>query len=493
MPLVDVGKSGVKFREASRTALSERAISARDSFPELEDFDWPERGSAAELDSLLFQATRFKATPEPDNIREAVEQLVKEYPRAPQRNCFKGDWDSAAVKAKIEKIAKTEVKRDSSPGVPFACLGITNGSVIDNHMQLVVESVYARLELLSKVELSDELTAVDLVQLGLCDPVRLFVKQEPHPKRKIETRRFRLISSVSLVDQLVERLLFGYQNQLEIAMWKTCPSKPGMGLSEGSQADAIWEQVAYKHTTCPAVEADISGFDWSVQEWELRADVEMRIFLGGFHEKVARAARNRFKCLSLSVFQLSNGTLIAQAIPGLMKSGSYCTSSSNSRIRCLMAKLIGSPWCIAMGDDSVEGYVPGAQEAYRKLGHDCKDYQLCEASYQKTGTKLISFNFCSHYLSKRKFYLTSWPKTFLRYLDSENPQYLNLFAELQSSPIWPKIQRYIRRKNLASDKIFIEEDDEEEANEVQQWKRAATATSYPAHSAAQWSGIGIRC
>lgn len=337
-------------------------------------------------------------------------------------------------------------------------------------MQLVVESVYARLELLSKVELSDKLTAVDLVRLGLCDPVRLFVKQEPHPKRKIETRRFRLISSVSLVDQLVERLLFGYQNQLEIAMWKTCPSKPGMGLSEGSQAKAIWDQVAYKHTTCPAVEADISGFDWSVQEWELRADVEMRIILGGFHEKVANAARNRFKCLSLSVFQLSNGTLIAQAIPGLMKSGSYCTSSSNSRIRCLMAKLIGSPWCIAMGDDSVEGYVHGAQEAYKKLGHDCKDYQLCETSFQKTGDKLKSFNFCSHYLSEGKFYLTSWPKTFLKYLDSANPQFINLFAELQSNPTWPKIQRYLRRKSLASDKEIVEENGEEAIEQEQQWQ-----------------------
>lgn len=320
------------------------------------------------------------------------------------------------------------------------------------HLQLIVEATYARLELLSRIELSTKTTAVDLVEMGCCDPVRLFVKQEPHPKRKIESRRFRLISSVSLIDQLVERILFGYQNKLEIQSWRSCPSKPGMGLSESSQARAIWEDVVYKHSTCPAAEADISGFDWSVQEWELMADVEMRISLGGFHEKAANAARNRFKCLALSVFQLSNGRLIAQTMPGLMKSGSYCTSSSNSRIRCLMAKLIKSPWCIAMGDDSIEGWVDDAKKKYYELGHECKDYVLCEADYSKKGKRLRSVNFCSHLISEEKFYLTSWPKTLMKFLSSPKPEIVNLQAELETNPMWPKIYKYLRRKGLACDK-----------------------------------------
>lgn len=323
-------------------------------------------------------------------------------------------------------------------------------------MQLIVEATYARLELLSRIELSASVTAVDLVEMGLCDPVRLFVKQEPHPRRKIESRRFRLISSVSLIDQLVERILFGYQNKLEIQSWRTCPSKPGMGLSESSQAKAIWDDVKHKHSTCYAAEADISGFDWSVQEWELMADVEMRISLGGFHEKAAIAARNRFRCLSLSVFQLSNGRLIAQALPGLMKSGSYCTSSSNSRIRCLMAQLIGSPWCIAMGDDSIEGWVEKAKEKYYELGHECKDYVLCDSVYSKVGKSLRSLNFCSHLISEEKFYLTSWPKTLMKYLSSPKPEIANLQAELGTSPMWPKIIKYLRRKGLACDKITKE-------------------------------------
>lgn len=453
MPLVAVGGSGVRFRETARTELNDRVKSARERFPELKDFDWPERGTGAELDSLLFQATRFRKTNPPSNLNKAVNALLDEYPRIQQRSCLRGEWDPLSLKAEIQKIAENEVKADSSPGVPLAVLGTTNGAVLANHMQFVVEAVYARLELLSRVELDSSFTAVDLISMGMCDPVRLFVKQEPHPRRKIETRRFRLISSVSLVDQLVERLLFGYQNKLEISMWQTCPSKPGMGLSESTQAGVIWNQLKYKHSICQAAEADISGFDWSVQEWELQADVEMRIKLGSFDDKVARAARNRVKCLSLSVFQLSSGRLISQAIPGLMKSGSYCTSSSNSRIRCLMAKLIGSPWCIAMGDDSVEGWVENAQDKYLELGHDCKDYVLCQSRYVQHGTELSSVNFCSHHISEGKFWLTSWPKTLLRYLSSENPQFSNLEAELSENPMWPKISRYLRRVGLAPDKI----------------------------------------
>lgn len=341
-------------------------------------------------------------------------------------------------------------------------------------MQLVVEAVYERLELLSNVKLSDDVTAIELVEMGLCDPVRLFVKQEPHPKRKIVSRRFRLISSVSLIDQLIERLLFGYQNRLEIALWETCPSKPGMGLSVPTQAQSIWKDLAMKHTLCAAAEADISGFDWSVQEWELMADVEMRIALGSFDSKVANAARNRFRCLALSVFQLSNGTLIAQGVPGLMKSGSYCTSSSNSRIRCLMAKLIGSPWCIAMGDDSVEGYVNNAREKYQRLGHDCKDYVPCKVSYLHGGA-LKEVNFCSHLISEGKYYLTSWPKTLMRYLCSPKREYSNLEAELYGCPKWGKIKSYLCRLGLADDKISGDREDEQSKTKSNEEKSEVSA------------------
>lgn len=302
-------------------------------------------------------------------------------------------------------------------------------------------AVVERLFLLSKIDLTRELLSPqELVRLGYCDPVRLFVKQEPHPLRKIREGRYRLISSVSLVDQLVERMIFGPQNQKEIQMWDRIPSKPGMGLAESTQAQAIWRELEFKHSLRAAAEADISGFDWSVQSWELWADVYMRSKLGSFGPKLKSAAWNRTYCMMNSVFQLSDGTLISQDTPGLMKSGSYNTSSTNSRIRCLMAELIGSPWCIAMGDDSVEGYVDGARELYRALGHECKDYIPCPV---KPDGSLESVNFCSHFLAKDKFWLTSWPKTLFRYLSGEHESLRELEAELAHSPMWHRIYKYV--------------------------------------------------
>lgn len=284
------------------------------------------------------------------------------------------------------------------------------------------------------------LNPVQLVKGGYCDPIRLFVKQEPHTRKKVEEGRFRLISSVSVVDQVVERLLFGPQNQLEITQWRSIPSKPGMGLSLAEQASSIWHDLAYKHQQHPAAEADISGFDWSVQDWELWADLEMRLELGGIKGNLAKICTSRFYCFMNSVFQLSNGDLIAQGKPGLMKSGSYCTSSTNSRIRCLMAEIIGAPWCIAMGDDSVEGFVPDARDKYRALGHLCKDYISCETSGSGA---LKRVNFCSHELTEKSFFLTTWPKTLYRFLCNPMGDIDDLHAELWGNPKWGKIENYI--------------------------------------------------
>lgn len=334
--------------------------------------------------------------------------------------------------------------------MPFAAISATNGELIDKHSRMLVQCAFERLTLLASGADLTHATAVDLVENGYCDPVRLFVKQEPHSRRKMRERRYRLISSVSITDQIIERLLFGYQNRYEISMWHSIPSKPGMGLSLDAQTRLLFSDLRAKSHIRRAACADISGFDWSVQEWEFEAELYMRLkmmepsLLG--NARLESAVRNRFACFSLSLFQLSDGTLIAQQIPGIMKSGSYLTSSMNSRIRCLMAELIGAPWCIAMGDDSVEGFVDNAKDMYASLGHTCKEYELCPLDYDGL---LESVEFCSHHLTGSQSYLVTWPKTLYRYLSAKSPQYLDLQAELGSNPNWPSISSYLQSVQLA--------------------------------------------
>lgn len=361
------------------------------------------------------------------------------------------------IKKRLHTIIHEEIKRDASPGVPFAALAATNGELIDKHDRMLVQCAYERLSLLSSGVDLNNATAVDLVENGYCDPVRLFVKQEPHSRRKMKQRRYRLISSVSITDQIIERLLFGYQNRYEISMWHAIPSKPGMGLSLDEQVRVLFSDLRAKSHIRKAACADISGFDWSVQEWEFEAELYMRLKLMEPHllnnERLERAVRNRFACFSLSLFQLSDGTLIAQQIPGIMKSGSYLTSSMNSRIRCLMAEIIGAPWCVAMGDDSVEGYVEDAKHKYACLGHTCKEYELCPIDYDGL---LESVEFCSHHMTNGGAYLLTWPKTLYRYLSTKTPLFADLQAELGTSPKWPLIHKYLQSVQLAPLTKFIE-------------------------------------
>ncbi|WBG54469.1 P2ab [Mimosa mosaic virus] len=455
MPLFRVGESCVKFREVARKEPSTDVVNASAVFPELSQFGWPDRGSAAERSSLLLQARRFKIAPRPTGLEEACKALLKQYPRSTVLSCFRGEkWDwETIIAAAAKKTLSSEINLTASPGVPCAALGSTNDAVLSRHRNFVVAAVVERLYLLMNANLKEmsKMSPVELVAAGFCDPVRLFVKQEPHPVKKLAEGRYRLISSVSLVDQLVERMLFGPQNTLEIDQWYKIPSKPGMGLSSRDQQRMIWQDVKRKHHLHPAAEADISGFDWTVQEWELWSDVEIRIALAGVGRlPVSNCMRARFYCFMNSVFQTSSGELIAQGYPGIMKSGSYCTSSTNSRVRCLMAELIGAPWCIAMGDDSVEGFVPGAKEKYLKLGHTCKDYVACKTY---ASGELEKFNFCSHEITSHSCWLTSWPKTLFRFLSSDGSSKVELEMELRSSPVWNKIHNYLSKADQSLSSI----------------------------------------
>lgn len=290
----------------------------------------------------------------------------------------------------------------------------------------VLDAVLDRLELLSKSSVFG-CTAEELVDGGFVDPVRLFVKQEPHGVKKVNEGRYRLISSVSLVDQLVERLLFTLQNKTEIDMWRQIPSKPGIGLTDEDLFD-MQDQISGKSVRDGGslAEADISGWDWSVQSWELDSEAYMRVRLAGLpgpfpredgqwthsDEPFANIVYARYYCLGLSVYGLSDGKLFAQRQRGIQLSGSYTTSSSNSRMRVLAAMLVGAKWAVAMGDDCLEQYVPDAPVRYAELGHVVKDYQKAKAD---------EFSFCSHRFERREWNVSvfeplNWGKTFYRLL-----------------------------------------------------------------------------
>lgn len=301
------------------------------------------------------------------------------------------DGDLSAA-LNLDYLFDNEVVPTSSPGVPYVLLGKDNRTILSGPGRDFIRTVLlTRFRLLLQTPLSylASLTAEQLVEGGFCDPVKVFVKNEPHKVQKLRDGRYRIISNVSLVDSLLERVLFRKQNQLEIARWQTCPSKPGMGLhDEGLQA--LYDLFVDAQARFPLAESDVSGWDWNVKGWMMEDDMLMRASLAGarrgspfYHMLMAR-----YHCVSLKVFVLSDGSMVAQRVRGIQASGSYNTSAGNSRMRVHLAYVVGVGWVVAMGDDDVEEFdESGVVVAnYRRLGIPLKDYKLCGQG---------SFEFCS--------------------------------------------------------------------------------------------------
>uniref|UniRef100_A0AAD2KQ57 P1-P2 fusion protein n=1 Tax=Kalanchoe marnieriana polerovirus TaxID=2885086 RepID=A0AAD2KQ57_9VIRU len=351
-------------------------------------FGWPKFGSKAELQSLKLQATRWleraqsAQIPSNSERERVICKTVETYHpcRTNGPTATRGDrldWDNFLIDF---KQAVFSLELDAGIGVPYIAYGKpTHRSWVEDQALLPVLAKLTFFRLQKMLEVSfEEMTPEELVTHGLCDPIRLFVKGEPHKQSKLDEGRYRLIMSVSLVDQLVARVLFQNQNKREIALWRAIPSKPGFGLSTDEQVREFVESLArqvgttsedvilnWKNYLTPT---DCSGFDWSVADWMLQDDMIVRNRLTiDLNPTTERLRACWLKCISNSMLCLSDGTLLAQTTPGVQKSGSYNTSSTNSRIRVMAAYHCGAKWAVAMGDDALES-CPANLDGYKQLG-----------------------------------------------------------------------------------------------------------------------------
>lgn len=253
--------------------------------------------------------------------------------------------------------------------------------------ELVADAVIERLTVLGQKRFSTE-TPKDLILGNAASPVRFFVKSEPHSQSKFKTKRWRLISNIDLVDLLIEKLLFDVQNKTEIANWMDVPSAPGIDLSSDRALQNFGGRILRLSNNLEnAASGDVEGFDWSVKEWELQLDASVRARLMGCISGswLDNVIYNRVYCLCRPLYVLPDGKLVVQREPGVQKSGSNNTSSTNSRIRVALALLIGAKWAVAMGDDCLEDFVKDAKEKYKSYGHPLKMYEK----------SVDTFTFCS--------------------------------------------------------------------------------------------------
>lgn len=231
-------------------------------------------------------------------------------------------------------------------------------------------------------------SAEECFRLGLCDPVRLFIKNEPHKVDKISADMLRIISGVAIPDQLVDRCLYGAQNENEIFNYREIPTKIGMGLHDEGITEILGFVADAAAKGIELAEGDVSGWDFSVQAHELKFDAELRIKLYGSTcgDWLRRAIRNRHHLAANKVFVTSSGHLFAQKIPGIMMSGWYCTGSTNSHVNYSVIRYGGSRWGMVAGDDMVAEHTDKLKATYERFGKRVKVYKR---------TKPDDFEFCS--------------------------------------------------------------------------------------------------
>lgn len=302
------------------------------------------------------------------------------------------------------------VKRDASPGVPYSMSFKTNGEMIDRMGNHLINIVLDRIERIINWNgvIHDRASLVDQ---DLMDPIRVFIKNEPHSFDKCNQSRFRLIMSVSIVDKLIEMFLNIHFNKNQIANWDKIPSKPGMGFVP-QMAQTIYNQCDL-YGLDKLASADVSGWDWSVKDWLLNLETRYRLRLHNGTSGFYRDLMYKKSTLEAnSIYQFSDGVLVQPKFSGIQNSGKYNTSSGNSMMRVLVAFLVGADWAIAMGDDCIESFVVDAKQKYEDLGFRVKMYdKLC-----LSGT----FEFCSHIFGNGVCYSVTGAKGLMRLLHNDS-------------------------------------------------------------------------
>lgn len=308
----------------------------------MKEYAFPDTSHQAEWDSFELHATERASCPcsQKKPSQSAIDFALR-WTINRLRPAITSLPDDFLCRSQFDRVVH-DLQRQSSPGLPLCYQFPTNGDFIGS----VDQPKQANIEMLW-----------NMVKEQICarksDPLRVFIKQEPHTMTKICNRRFRLIIGVSLVDQVIDHMLFGPLNKREIELFDRIPSAPGWSPVHGGWRMIPSDGIGY----------DRSSWDWTVPAWLIGLDFELRRQLySNVTDEWVSLARHRYEAMyGSSLFQLSSGHQFRQSHPGIVKSGSVNTASSNSHMQLLLhaaaayeTKLDVSGFFLAMGDDTIQ-------------------------------------------------------------------------------------------------------------------------------------------
>lgn len=402
--LISVGRATSHFDTANKPEakiiIPEGALKLLRTVVDVVDYYSPARGPQAELDSMRYQAGRTKPHPpiDPQQLRRAVEEAVKHYPTS---RCALKDITNVHYQANIIG----GINPCSGPGFPLGHLFKENKHLLENQaaFRYIIDMAVWRIKKIAelgpdRIRHMLEADPTWAVKMQLADPYRTFGKDEATKLSKVVVKRWRLIFSMSIVDQLVERLLFTPQDRKEISMWPFIPSKSGMGLG----TDQVALLLRYAEERGITVGCDAEGWDWNVANDLIVADAEARILLNTAKDPLWESAVRGVTVLHAHrLLMLSDGRIFRREHIGGQASGRKITSSGNGRARFIIDVLAAQhfgyqPASMTQGDDDCTRIPEWVSlEEYETFVRGIAGIQLTDL--QRSSTEL---HFCSQVMKR---------------------------------------------------------------------------------------------
>ena len=359
-----------------------------------------------ERGSLLNHAAVNKNVPANELCREAAKILAEQCSIA--RTFVPKDWKS------VERIKKAiaEVDRSASPGYPFleTMPGCDNGQVIDALGDGLVEMVMEALKFDKQFV------------------TRIFLKQEPHKKRKIIANKERIISSIGLVEQIRDRVMFTALLDNLHGAYPSIPVATGWADKKGVHCQLL-NQFRRK---IKILGLDKGTWDWTVNELILEM---LRWFILFMHTYPDTETCNGFEYAVNKWFELmfdeghtfvtSAGELFVQLWVGIWKSGMLLTLTGNAIMNACVniyvllkmgydAETIKSYRMASFGDDTLQEIPDDLDldkyvEIMRSLGIVIKDDEKIVT------VGLEGQSFCGHLIKELEIELPASKLPYKRY------------------------------------------------------------------------------
>jgi hypothetical protein len=346
------------------------------------------------------------------------------------------------------------VNSKSGPGYPFSINYPTCGALIRNPVGRVelVKTIYERL-----------LSLFSAKEDNIYGYTTVFIKNEYHPRLKVEQGRFRDIKQCDVADLIIHKLI--HKNMISSASEnpRKFRTKIGCDMNTTEGCRELYDSfMELKSNGEKVYESDVSSWDWNFRDWMFHVcfsalcKVADAVFTNDAEkDRFYIVTSNICHNLTYSKYVFPDGTVRTYDIPGIMNSGILYTSFFNSLGNIAMNMIAryecgGGYVCkgIFYGDDSVIS-----------LPHDIpplkyltkfNDYGI--ALKELVPVNDFQFNFCSRCFLVDKSYLVNYQRVFLNHYfsypkveEDKVEKVIGFYKDLRFHPLYNIMQDVLVR------------------------------------------------